>query len=311
MPLEAISLGAGSYPNPVELDRRLVARLFNGKTGSITGFIATAAAAGLSLRMSEGEALVRGRSSPTTQGAYYVSNAAIENIPLAVPAASPRIDAVVLAVGDLQYGALGPGMADTQGPRWLVVQGVPDAAPVAPTDATIQDQVGAGGWERWRNVRVDPGNVNVNPANITAPPPSAVTPLDEGAWTAYTPTMTGFTRGNGVLVGRYRRDGDTVHWTVEYTVGSTDQKGTAPRWQLPFPPRYAYSTGNYFPMGSAYLRDVSAGTNRVWTVCLVGNQTVVPLDANADGVNVSVPWTWATGDRVIMHGVYEAEHVAA
>ena len=42
-----------------------------------------------------------------------------------------------------------------------------------------------------------------------------------GAWGAYTPTMTGFTLGNGVIGGRYFQVGKYANWNSTLTFGTT------------------------------------------------------------------------------------------
>lgn len=161
MTLDTVHLGSGSWANKVETDRRLLSRLFGGRRGVITGFTASTPA-GMNLGLTAGEAIVGGKSAPTTQGAYYVTDTAAATLAWPAAAASPRIDALVLMVGDSQYGAQG-----NLGPRWLIVQGTPAGSPSPPTDAQIQTAVGPGGWERALEVLVPVGAATLLPGNIT------------------------------------------------------------------------------------------------------------------------------------------------
>ncbi len=178
MPLDAIHLGASNYPNSVEVDRRLVSRLFRGRRGQVTGFVVSAGT-GLSVNITAGEAVVRGRSA-AAQGAYYLSNPDASSVAWpASPLTGSRIDSLVLAVHDAQYGAAGPAMQDAQGPRWIVVTG---SASAAPTDAAISTAVGAGGWERWLDVPVATNATTVDIASSTIRHGSAGD--EEAGWTS-------------------------------------------------------------------------------------------------------------------------------
>lgn len=147
MTLQAEPLAAGAYQNLAETDRRLVEKIALKRFGFDSGGVVTLGAA-LSVSVAPFEAYVRGKST-TGQGSYFVSDSGSNVVAWpAANASNPRVDSLVLAVGDLQYGALGTGMGGTQGPKFIVVQGVAGASPTAPVDATIQTAVGAGGWER-------------------------------------------------------------------------------------------------------------------------------------------------------------------
>lgn len=214
MTLDALHLGAGGYPNAVEMDRRLLRRLFGGQTGRLTGFIASPGT-GMQVAITAGEAIVDGRVSDA-QGNYYVSD------PLdttkawpAAPIGNNRIDSLVLAVGDLQYGALGSALSGTQGPQWVVVQGTPAASPTAPTDAAITTAVGAGGWERWYDVQVNVGDTSLNAGRITSRAPSAAG--GSGGFVNFKPNWTAAAGWSIASARRLQVAGPLHRWELEVT----------------------------------------------------------------------------------------------
>jgi hypothetical protein len=125
-----------------------------------------------------------------------------------------------------------------------------------------------------------------------------------GGYTAYTPTTTNLTVGNGTLQGRYTRIGDQVDLSIKFTVGTTSaflagQLG----FSLPAPSRDALTI-------SAALLDISAGTwtpgrivqNAATSTISVAYETGTTLGA----VSTTAPFTWAAGDIVLVQGTYEA-----
>ena len=123
------------------------------------------------------------------------------------------------------------------------------------------------------------------------------------AWTAYTPTLTNWTLGNGTIVGAYSQAGKTVHWRVKYTAGSTSTYVGNATFSLP-----ATVTGSpfAFPVGRATLADISAGTRATRTALSTDGTTFLLRDEAGVTVNATIPWTWATGDIIEVCGTYEA-----
>jgi hypothetical protein len=123
-------------------------------------------------------------------------------------------------------------------------------------------------------------------------------------WAAYTGTNTNLTLGNGTLDTRAMRAGKTVHYSIDLTFGSTTAFSAAPRFGLPVLPSVAV---NGRPIGHAMLFDTSAAARRLWHAAwITGDNGVTPLDDSFAGINATTPWTWATGDRLIMTGTYES-----
>lgn len=135
-------------------------------------------------------------------------------------------------------------------------------------------------------------------------------------WTDYTPTTT-FTEGNGTIVARYSRVGNTVRVFFEFTLGNTSSVPANPTVTLP--PGLAAATATYtFPrnhVGQAYLFDTGGSPNaRPGLVRLESTTTVSvsAIDASATyaanaSVSSTVPFTWATGDIYQVQFSYETD----
>lgn len=126
------------------------------------------------------------------------------------------------------------------------------------------------------------------------------------AWTSYTPALTGWTLGNGTLTGYYISAGKSILATkVLYTVGSTDTKSGAPVFSLPVT-KVADLAG--FILGQASLFDTSGSVRAYRNVIQSGTTSTVFVAADDDTrLSPTAPWTWATGDQIMLNiGPYEA-----
>ncbi len=128
------------------------------------------------------------------------------------------------------------------------------------------------------------------------------------AGTTFTPTWTGYTRGNGTSIAYYVRVNKLVYVYVEETLGSTSSMGSAPTMTL--------------PITAARLQAVSPSRNRIddtganvyWgtTVPISTTQVVVYADLVSGtytafaGITATVPMTWANTDKFAIAFVYEA-----
>ncbi len=122
-------------------------------------------------------------------------------------------------------------------------------------------------------------------------------------WTVYTGGDTAVTVGNGTLTKRYMQAGKSIDYSIELTFGSTTAFSAAPRFGLPATPRIATQG---VALGQSFLNDASGGS-RLWHAAWIAtNSGITPLDDSFAGVNATTPWTWATGDELIITGSYEA-----
>lgn len=124
------------------------------------------------------------------------------------------------------------------------------------------------------------------------------------AWTAFTPALTNITLGNGTLTGTYVQIGKTVHFAVTFTLGSTSSVAAGARIGTPVTPK---DTTNGFPIATATLSDSDTGNKRVYNAAWnTASAALVVVDVNFTSISSTAPWTWATGDSILINGAYEA-----
>lgn len=120
------------------------------------------------------------------------------------------------------------------------------------------------------------------------------------AWTSYTPTLGGWTGGNGTLSGAYMQAGKLVHFRAKLVVGSTTTVSGNPTLTLPVT---ATAARCFAGSGAAY--DVS-GTAHAGLDCMNNSTTTVTFRDGSNSLSSTVPFTWATGDELYVSGTYEA-----
>lgn len=141
-------------------------------------------------------------------------------------------------------------------------------------------------------------------SNITGPLSALTT-----AWTAWTPTLTNLTLGNGTANAVYRQLNKTMDFDFLFTLGSTSAVGTNPKFSLPVTIASRHTATNYVTkISDVFLRDVSGGVTRpaigFWATDGVelyywnGTPTHTQITAAA-------PWAWAVGDSIHCTGTLE------
>ena len=131
-----------------------------------------------------------------------------------------------------------------------------------------------------------------------------------GVWQDFTPTFTNITVGNGTLNARYCQINKFVAWTIELVFGSTTSvDGSGVTVTYPVTASNAYQAGNG---GQVTCEDASStdywgtlfrnSTTRVGVY--VGNASSTYLTFTS--LAGSVPFLWATGDRLVIQDFYEA-----
>lgn len=128
------------------------------------------------------------------------------------------------------------------------------------------------------------------------------------AWSSYTPTWTATTTsptlGNGTIVGKYVVHGKTVHYRIVVTFGSTTSVGSG---TYLFTPPVAPSITAHQPAGLAEAYDVSAVVVTMMFARFNNSTTQIACRTTAGtDLGNAVPYTWATGDTIIISGTYEA-----
>jgi len=134
-----------------------------------------------------------------------------------------------------------------------------------------------------------------------------------GSWSSYTPTLTGWTLGNGTLVGFYNNDGKTVNVAASVKWGSTTS--ASGNLYLSLPVAADLTLGGTFLFniyqagGSGVATDNSADTYYAIAGYVTGSTSmriIATNGANNSGVAVSIPFTWATNDMMIISITYKA-----
>ena len=124
-------------------------------------------------------------------------------------------------------------------------------------------------------------------------------------WTAYAPTLSGWTLGNGTIAGFYVQMGKTVHFRLVLTTGSTTTYSAGPSFSLPAT-AFSGAGTNRDPVGTCSLFDTSASAHGHRIAALTGATTVAPVNTDGAALSPTVPWTWTTGDKIFVSGTYEA-----
>lgn len=134
------------------------------------------------------------------------------------------------------------------------------------------------------------------------------------AWQSWTPTWSANTVGNGTVSAKYIQIGKTVFFRIEFTLGSTSAIGSNSTFTLPVTMvSLAGATGNGNILGNAIYFDASASSSMVGCVGWSSTTVALPKSFNVSGANQTLagvtstqPFTWATGDQMLLQGFYEA-----
>jgi hypothetical protein len=128
------------------------------------------------------------------------------------------------------------------------------------------------------------------------------------AWTAYTPTLTAVTVGNGTLTAKYLKLGKTLHIMINFTLGSTSAVGSQPQFSLPagltttFPLFQPVGVGNISISGGQYNTQVFTYTSSaIYPLLQTANTTYVGI---AD-VTATVPATFNNGSVISLRALVE------
>jgi hypothetical protein len=124
-------------------------------------------------------------------------------------------------------------------------------------------------------------------------------------WTAFTPSVSNITVGNGDIVGRYLKVGKMVSVFIRFTLGSTSAMGSSNYIGLPFP----YANGNIQPVvisiedsGTTFFPGIGFTIFDQVELCVLNTTGTL---ATYQGVSSTVPMTWTTGDSIRFNWTYE------
>ena len=128
-----------------------------------------------------------------------------------------------------------------------------------------------------------------------------------GAWTAFTPTLTNITLGNGTNSGKYIKLGKLVVASYWFKFGSTTSITGSMGFSLPV-------TGSSVPQTPQFICTIlDSGTQYLSGTVHISSTRCDLLALNSSGTYLTtvgcsstVPMTWATNDEAFWYVVYEA-----
>jgi hypothetical protein len=127
-----------------------------------------------------------------------------------------------------------------------------------------------------------------------------------GGYTAWTPTWGNLTIGNATVTARYSQVGKTVKFDINVIFGSTTSiTGSYPSFTLPvaLAKSSALISAQWLDVGTQrYFNTWYMDTSSV-AYCITANVAgTYPIEA---AISATVPFTWTTGDQMLISGIYE------
>lgn len=135
---------------------------------------------------------------------------------------------------------------------------------------------------------------------------------EQGVWQDYSPSWVASTTnpsvGNGQLIGRWMRVGNTVDFMIRIVWGSTTTSGDGSYdFGMPIPPRSWGAGSNFGSVGQCVIQ---ISSNRFgFGVMLFSTGLVRIADGSTSGLSASGHngVAWADGDLLLMTGRYEVD----
>jgi len=127
---------------------------------------------------------------------------------------------------------------------------------------------------------------------------------------SFTPSISTLTIGNGTRTGTYFIQNKVLYFEVTVTFGSTTTIGTTPDLTLPFA---VVGFTQFNPiLNTTCFFDNSATAFVFGNLVLISSTTIRLVSQTASGTYVAIqdvtatlPFTWATSDRIIIRGQYQ------
>lgn len=134
-------------------------------------------------------------------------------------------------------------------------------------------------------------------------------------YTAFTPTLSNWTAGNGTFLAYYKILGKMVHYYGRFTFGSTSAVGAADTFTVTLPETSRFGTAT-LQLGQARFRDESLAVNIIGQTGFLTTTTMAVFWAEVPALQTYVqrqlwntgatpPFTFATDDAVTWDVVYE------
>ena len=135
---------------------------------------------------------------------------------------------------------------------------------------------------------------------------TAAQKIHMGAWKTWTPTISGLTVGNGTLAAKYAVIGKSVLFNIHFTFGSSSSLASTPVISLPVNQKDTQyqGSGTFLDAntGIYYTSQVNIGNNNVYIYAIATASTF----ASSTGPSATAPFTWTTGDQIVITAFYEA-----
>jgi hypothetical protein len=128
-------------------------------------------------------------------------------------------------------------------------------------------------------------------------------------WVSWTPTLTNLTLGNGTITARYVVIGKTMHFWVEFVLGSTSSVGSSPT--ISFPSGITSAVSGLPLLGTGTTGNIG-GTRWKLVTIQISSSTFRPRVEQVNGtytniqdVSATIPATWVTGSTFSLEGTLE------
>lgn len=119
-------------------------------------------------------------------------------------------------------------------------------------------------------------------------------------WTAYTSTPANFTVGNGTTTAAFAQAGKLAHFRIKFVFGSTSNMTGSPTFTLP-----VNATAARAMSARVLFYDTSATAFKGGFAFNSAAGTLNVRDDASAAITSAVPFTWATGDELVINGTYE------
>jgi hypothetical protein len=131
------------------------------------------------------------------------------------------------------------------------------------------------------------------------------------AWVDYTPTITGFSLGNGTVTGKYLQLGKMVFFRVRMVWGTTSSTGSS-AFTCSLPVTAKFSSPSTIRAGAAEGWSYDDSAFNTYHLVSQGPQTTTcafympGTNGFMSTMTSTTPFTWAANDYIVVHGWYEA-----
>ena len=141
---------------------------------------------------------------------------------------------------------------------------------------------------------------NIQPLNLQSGTGSS------WAWQTWAPTLTNLSGGT-INYAKYIQIGKTVFLRFKYTLAGAGVSG-APRFTLPVSASSNYAAGDYGLVAGLLFDATGNAFFPIANFASAGAMDIAHVNANSNvsAISSTAPFTWATGDHILVSVVYEA-----